>query len=153
MSITIQRATLENAKDIGELFNNYRVFYQQKSDVEASTLFITERLTHAESIIFYASNEQGEILGFTQLYPTFSSISAKRSLVLNDLFVAANARRIGIARKLMNAAKDFALSANVEGLSLETALDNINAQALYESLGYQQENGFYNYYLDLTKHH
>ncbi len=151
MSITIQRATLQNAKEIGELFNNYRVFYQQDSDVKASTAFIAERLSNGESIIFYASNEQGEILGFTQLYPTFSSISAKKSLVLNDLFVAANARRLGVARKLMDAAKDFALNAEINGLSLETALDNVNAQALYESLGYQKETGFYNYYLDLTK--
>jgi ribosomal protein S18 acetylase RimI-like enzyme len=151
MSITIQRATLQNAKEIGELFNNYRVFYQQDSDVKASTAFIAERLSNGESIIFYASNEQGEILGFTQLYPTFSSISAKKSLVLNDLFVAANARRLGVARKLMDASKDFALNAEINGLSLETALDNVNAQALYESLGYQKETGFYNYYLDLTK--
>lgn len=151
MSISVQRATLQNTKEIGELFNHYRVFYQQDSDVKASTDFISERLSNDESIIFYASNEQGEILGFTQLYPTFSSISAKKSLVLNDLFVAANARRLGVARKLMNAAKDFALSTDINGLSLETALDNINAQALYESLGYQKETGFYNYYLDLSK--
>jgi ribosomal protein S18 acetylase RimI-like enzyme len=149
--VTVQRATLENTKEIGELFNSYRVFYQQDSDVKASTAFIFERLTNAESIIFYASNEQGEILGFTQLYPAFSSISAKKSLVLNDLFVAANARRLGVARKLMNAAKDFALNTDINGLSLETALDNINAQALYESLDYKKETGFYNYYLDLTK--
>ncbi|MEM5527263.1 GNAT family N-acetyltransferase [Gammaproteobacteria bacterium AS21] len=151
MSITIQRATLQNAKEIGELFNNYRVFYQQASDVKASTAFIAERLSNGESIIFYASNEQGHVLGFTQLYPTFSSISAKKSLVLNDLFVAANTRRLGVARKLMDAAKDFALNAEINGLSLETALDNVNAQALYQSLGYQKETGFYNYYLDLTK--
>ena len=99
MSISVQRATLQNAKEIGELFNNYRVFYQQASDVKASTAFIAERLSNGESIIFYASNEQGEILGFTQLYPTFSSISAKKSLVLNDLFVAANARRLGYQKE------------------------------------------------------
>jgi len=148
---TVQRATLDNVKEVGNLFNSYRVFYQQDSDVKASTSFIFDRLSNEESIIFYACNEQGEILGFTQLYPTFSSISAKPSLVLNDLFVASSARRLGVARKLMIAAKDYALSENIEGLSLETALDNINAQALYESLGYKRETGFYNYYLDLTK--
>lgn len=148
MSIRIDRATLENASEIGELFNAYRVFYKQDSNLELALNFIFERIKNDESVIFYAINESEEILGFTQLYPVFSSVSARSSWILNDLFVSSSARRKGIAKKLMERAREFANETNAKGLELATGIDNLNAQALYESLGYKKEKGFYHYYLD-----
>ena len=81
------------------------------------------------------------------MYPSFSSVSAKRSWILNDLYVAAGSRRSGVARTLMNAAKDFAIGTGAKGLSLSTARSNVIAQALYESLGYEKDSDFYSYYL------
>lgn len=131
------------------LFNDYRVFYKQKSDITVALEFISERLDKNESVIFFAHDAKGDLLGFTQLYPNFSSVSAKRSWILNDLYVSSAARRLGVARKLMNAAKDFVISTDAKGISLETAPDNVNAQALYESLGYEKSSGFYSYYLSV----
>lgn len=91
-----------------------------------------------------------DVLGFTQLYPGFSSVSARPSWILNDLYVSPNARRAGVAKLLMNTAKDFADSTQAKGISLETSLDNVNAQALYETLGYKKSDGFYSYYLPLS---
>ncbi len=149
MNICIKQASVENAEKIAILFNSYRVFYEQESDVCLAKEFISERLNNNESIIFFAENDDGEYLGFTQLYPNFSSVSAKRTWVLNDLYVSKSARRLGIAKKLMSAAQEFAVSTKAKGIGLETSVDNHNAQTLYESLGYKKGTGFYSYFLTL----
>ena len=91
----------------------------------------------------------GNALGFTQLYPTFSSVSAQLTWVLNDLYVVADARRLGVGKQLMETARAFALETNSKGIALETGKDNVTAQALYESLGYQKSDGVYHYFLTL----
>ena len=149
MTVNVKRATLDDIKEVAGLFDAYRVFYKQQSDLKLATNFISERIKNEESVIFLAHDESGKALGFTQLYPTFSSVSAKRGWVLNDLFVSLTARRLGVGKKLMDAAKVFALGTNAKGIGLETAVDNFNAQALYESLGYEKDNNIY-YFLNLT---
>lgn len=134
---------------VSSLFDSYRVFYGQKSNPELAFDFLSQRVKNEESVIFLALNESGEGMGFTQLYHGFSSVSAARVWVLNDLYVASKFRNNGVAKQLMNAAKELALVDNVKGLSLETAEDNVNAQKLYESLGYVKEVGSYHYFLKL----
>lgn len=148
MTIHIHRATLNELPIIAPLFDAYRVFYQQSSDLNLANRFLTDRLQNNESVIFFASDMQGCGLGFIQLYPSFSSVSAKRLWILNDLFVAESARRNGVARKLMNCVRAFAIDTSAKGLFLETGHDNFKGQALYESLGYQKNSEFY-YFLDL----
>jgi ribosomal protein S18 acetylase RimI-like enzyme len=150
MNISTHQAQLNDVKSIAPLFDAYRVFYAQRSDLELAESFIFERLTNEESVVFYAVDSDGNYLGFTQLYPSFSSVSAKRLWILNDLFVAEEARRLGVARLLMNHAKVFAIDTGAKGLFLETAHDNKNGQALYESLGYRRNTEYY-YFLDFEK--
>jgi len=150
MSIIIKRATIGDVHDISELFNAYRVFYKQESDVGLAVKYLSERMEKDESIIFLARDEKGQALGFTQLYPTFSSLSACTTWVLNDLFVASTARRLGVGRKLMNVAREFVIESGANGIALETDQGNVNAQALYESLGYEKNRDHYFYFLDLA---
>ncbi|HET7930848.1 MAG TPA: GNAT family N-acetyltransferase, partial [Rhodanobacteraceae bacterium] len=103
-----------------------------------------------ESEIFVCRDAAtGAALGFTQLYPAFSSVAARRIWILNDLFVAPNARRRGVARELMQAARAFAAETGAIRLVLETAEDNHSAQGLYEALGYLRESGTRHYALAL----
>jgi ribosomal protein S18 acetylase RimI-like enzyme len=148
MPIQVQQATINDLDIITPLFDAYRMFYQQTSDLNVARNFLSERLNNQESVIFFATNEDMKGLGFVQLYPSFSSVSAKRLWILNDLFVAETARRSGVARQLMQRARDFAITTNAKGLFLETAHDNFQGQSLYESLGYQRNSEFY-YFLDL----
>ncbi|WP_078543360.1 GNAT family N-acetyltransferase [Litchfieldia alkalitelluris] len=130
------------------LFNEYRLFYQQEYDLEGARNYILERLKQGDSVIFLAcSEDEKEGYGFTQLYPSFSSVSMRKIWILNDLFVAENARRNGVAKSLMNAAKELAVKTEAKGLALETGEDNVNAQKLYESIGYEKESGVYHYFL------
>jgi ribosomal protein S18 acetylase RimI-like enzyme len=93
--------------------------------------------------------EDGNGLGFTQLYPSFSSVSMKPIWVLNDLFVAGTARRRGIGARLLTAATDHASQTGAARLVLSTAVDNANAQALYERLGWQKDAAFLQYEFEL----
>lgn len=133
------------------IFDAYRVFYRQESDLELGEAFLRQRIENQESVIFLALDEQGEALGFTQLYPNFSSVSAQRTWQLNDLYVVESARRQGVAKALMEHACQFAKRDGVKGIALETAESNHSAQRLYESLGYVKEQGTYHYFLSLAK--
>ncbi|MBS0381617.1 MAG: GNAT family N-acetyltransferase [Proteobacteria bacterium] len=147
--LAIARATPADLDALASLFDAYRVFYGQASDPAAAHAFVGQRLQHHESVVFMARDD-GTAVGFTQLYPAFSSVSARRIWILNDLFVAPDARQRGVARALMSAARAFALDTGALRLVLETADDNHPAQALYESLGYVRETGTRHYALTLT---
>src|ERR1039457_166296 len=107
--IAIHQATLHDLGRLAPLFDGYRQFYGQRSDLAAARAFLLDRFSHFESIIFIASRD-GVAIGFTQLYPSFSSISLARIYVLSDLFVANNARKLGAGRLLLEAAADFGRS-------------------------------------------
>lgn len=149
MNITIHKAQLSNLVKVSKLFDAYRVFYKQKSDLSLALDFLTQRLENSQSVIFYAKNDNNEYFGFTQLYPTFSSVGACSTWVLNDLFVTANSRGLGIGNKLLNKAKEFAEEQKSNGLALSTAKTNEKAQKLYESLGYEKDNEYLHYFLSV----
>jgi ribosomal protein S18 acetylase RimI-like enzyme len=151
MTIQVVRANTPQLDAVAQLFDAYRGFYQQPSNLGQSRAFIAERMAGNESAIFLAEDEEAEALGFVQLYPTFSSIDAHRTWLLSDLFTAPTARGRGVGRLLMNTARDFALQTGAKGLVLETATDNFTAQRLYESLGYVRDMGYYTYLLDLRQ--
>ena len=145
----IKRATISDLDAAAPLFDAYRQFYGQRSDVAAARAFLDERLRREESVIFIAVADEdgGDALGFTQLYPSFSSVSLKRLWVLNDLFVGPNVRRGGVGRRLLDRAREWAIETGAKGLVLATAVDNGKARALYESCGWQRDDEFQHYHL------
>ncbi|MFE4810143.1 GNAT family N-acetyltransferase [Peribacillus simplex] len=143
--MSIQKATLHELESLTELFDLYRVFYEQASDPGRGREFLRERLTNGESVVFMAYDE-GNPIGFVQLYPSFSSVSMMRSWVLNDLFVKESARKKGFGEELLNAAITFARETGAKGVSLETGKDNVNAQKLYEKIGFVRESNHFYYF-------
>ncbi len=147
-SLRIVRATAKDGDRVASLFDAYRQFYKQKSDLAAARSFIDDRLKREESVVFLAL-AGGAAVGFVQLYPCFSSTAMKRMWILNDLFVAPEARRGGAARALMERARQWAVESKADSLWLETAVDNHPAQRLYESLGWKRDNDYYRYLMPL----
>lgn len=147
-ALVIIQAGLKELDDVTSLFNEYRMFYGQQSDLTGAKEFVGERMRQNESVIFLAI-EEDKAIGFVQLYPIFTSVGMKRKWLLNDLFVGENDRRSGVGRALMNQAKQFAIETNSAGIFLETANDNHKAQALYESLSYEKEDSVFFYNLSL----
>ena len=87
-----------------------------------------------------------ESVGFTQLYPTFSSVSMKRTWVLNDLYVKQNTRGKGFGQALLRQAIFFAKETNAKGILLETGKENETAQKLYEKIGFVRETNYFYFY-------
>ncbi|HEY8860754.1 MAG TPA: GNAT family N-acetyltransferase [Candidatus Limnocylindria bacterium] len=139
------RAELDDLDALVPLFDAYRRFYGQTADLAGARAFLADRFKRGESVIFLAVVD-GAIVGFTQLYPTFSSVSMKRLWVLNDLFVAPDARKSGAGRALLERAERWAAETGAKGLTLSTEITNLPAQRLYEACGWTKDDEFIHYH-------
>jgi putative acetyltransferase len=148
-TVSVWRARLPDVADVAPLFDEYRQFYGRSSDPALATDFLQQRLQRGESIVLIARDAGGVACGFAQLYPSFSSVRATRTLILNDLFVTPATRRGGAGRALLETAADVARGRGVTRLRLSTAIDNLPAQRLYESLGWMRDTGYFEYNLDV----
>lgn len=148
MSLVVRRAEARDLDALVPLFDGYRQFYGQPSDPKRARTFLGERLARGDSTVFLAEDD-GRAVGFTQLYPSFSSVRTGRLFVLNDLFVTPAARRTGAARALLDAAAAFAKAEGAVGLTLSTGVENRPAQTLYEAMGWVRDTRFYSYGLSL----
>lgn len=144
----LRRATLDDLPRLVPLFDGYRQFYGQPSDPGRAERFLRERLAGDESVI-YLAEAGSSALGFVQLYPSFWSVAACRSWILNDLFVSPEHRGTGAGKALMERASAHAMETGAGGLSLATQRTNFTAQRLYESLGWQRDQDFFHYELSL----
>jgi ribosomal protein S18 acetylase RimI-like enzyme len=136
----IEQCGLDYLPQLGKIFNEYRVH------------FIKERLTRAQAVIFAALDEDTrEIMGFTLLYPMFSSLKAKLTWTLNDMYIAENYRKFGVATRLLETVKVFGQQTDAQWITLKTGIENLKAQALYEKMGYETDNTHFYYYLPLIK--
>lgn len=130
----IYHANNNHLKDLAPLFDGYRVFYKQPSDLDGATTFLKQRIEQGDSIIYIAYIDNIPV-GFTQLYPLLSSVSMEPMYLLNDLYVDHNYRGQGIGEALINKAKELCVDENQKGLAIQTAFDN-PAQNLYKRLGF-----------------
>jgi GNAT superfamily N-acetyltransferase len=145
----LRRAAPSDLPSLVPLFDAYRQFYRQPPDLLCAESFLRERLTRGDSVILLAE-EAGVGLGFTQLYPTFSSVRTAPAWVLNDLYVVPAARGTGVAEALMLRARRHAEETGACYLELTTARNNLVAQRLYERLGWQRDEEYYHYELPLS---
>ena len=152
--IDIIRAGKAELDQAAKLFDLYRQFYRQKPNPTLARKYLDDRLSTDSSVIYIAfignkKNGNKNAVGFTQLYASYCSVAAKPILILYDLYVDSAARHNGVAKALMNQALQLAIETGASRIDLETAIDNTNAQALYESLGYERDNEFYKYSLEV----
>ena len=144
-TITTRRATLDDLPAVAALFDAYRQFYGREPDAALARRYIEDRLKRNESIVLVAEASAGDLLGFTQLYPTYCSVAAAPIFVLYDLFVAPASRRAGVGCALLLAAEAHARAQGAVRMDLSTARTNRAAQALYESLGWVRDEAFFVY--------
>ena len=147
--LTPVRIGSETADLVAPLFDAYRQYYGQQSDPDGARRFIVDRLARGESVIF-AVIEGDQALGFTQLYPSFSSVSLRPIWILNDLFVIEHARRRGVGERLLRVAREHAQQSGAVRLVLSTAITNTAAQSLYERDGWHRDTTFYHYEFELS---
>ena len=145
----IIRASQNHLDELARLFNLYRIFYEEKSNYQKAYNFIRSRMENEESVIYVAIDEDDQLSGFVQLYPSFCSVALIPIMILYDLYVDKNHRGEGIGRALMNQASKHAKDNDFKRLELSTAITNVIGQSLYESLNYQRDKDFYHYALEL----
>ena len=148
-TVTVRPAGLHDLDQLADLFVQYRQFDDCAPDVSAARGWLAENIETRRSAIFTAENGS-QLLGFTQLYPALCSVDLVDYYVLYDLFVMEAARRQGITRALMNAASEWAKRQGAARLDLETAHDNLPGKALYRDLGYELDEVFLKFSLDLS---
>ncbi|MEJ6493208.1 MAG: GNAT family N-acetyltransferase [Actinomycetes bacterium] len=141
--LEIVRAKLADVGDLHPLVEKYRAFYKQPAN-EKTLDYLKSRLVNDEAVVFIARDDSVAV-GFTMLYPTFSTVSLSNVWLLNDLYVDEAGRGRGIASKLMEAAESAAREAGATRVFLRTANDNTTAQSLYEGRGYIQDEVFRRY--------
>jgi GNAT superfamily N-acetyltransferase len=138
--IEVCRATAADLDRLMPLFGAYREFYRWRSEPAAERAYLEQRLAAEEAVVFLAERG-GATLGFTLLYPSFSSERMQRIWVLNDLYVGPEARRHGVGARLLRHAYRYARSTGAAYLTLETAVDN-PAQRLYAAEGWHRDEEF-----------
>jgi len=144
----IRRATPADLDALAALFDGYREFYRRPADLAVARAFLGERLARDESVVFLALDGDRAV-GFTQLYPSFTSAGMARIFILNDLFVHPDARGRGVATSLLRRAAEFARGERAVRLVLSTETTNAAAQALYAREGWQRDDAFLSYTLPL----
>jgi GNAT superfamily N-acetyltransferase len=144
-ALTIRQAVLADLEPLAALFDQYRQFQGQAGDLPAARHFLRDRFEHGQSVVFMAwRGDQG--LGFAQLFPSFSSVALKRVFILNDLFVAATARRLGVASALLHAVEAHAWQLGAVRVSLNVARDNLEGQQLYAARGWAADELYFAYH-------
>jgi ribosomal protein S18 acetylase RimI-like enzyme len=149
----IIKATLEHLDLLTPLFVKYREFYGELPYPDSSKSFLKKRLERGESVIYLAMplDDDSKLLGFCQLYPSFSSLSLKRVWILNDIYVAEDSRRMLVADHLMREAKKMARESNAVRMRVSTSSNNEVARKTYESMGFRKDTEFENYVLPLSQ--
>ncbi len=140
----IRLATLQDLESLTLIFEKYRDFYKKQGDYEGAKSFLKERISNNESVIYIAEAD-GKTIGFTQLYPLFSSTRMKKLWLLNDLYVEEEYRQKGISIALIDKAKELCRETGACRLSLETSKTNMVGNNLYPKTGFQldTEANFY----------
>src|SRR5262245_55268167 len=141
-TLVVRLATLADLDAVVALFDQYRCFQARPSDLPAARAFVQARFERGESVVFLAQHG-GVAPGFAQLYPMFSSVAMARVFILNDLFVAADQRRAGVASALLAAVEAHARAEGAVRVSLNVARDNLSGQALYAASGWQPDEQFF----------
>ncbi len=139
--ISIQPHTSDCIESTVQLFDEYRVFYQQPSNLAAAEQFIRDRTALNDSIIYLAVVDK-KTVGFLQIYPTFSSIQMGQVWLINDLFVSKSSRDSGIGSALIQHALSQAQLKQIKAVRISTENINQSAQRLYRKHDFIEDTKF-----------
>jgi ribosomal protein S18 acetylase RimI-like enzyme len=147
----IRKATIQDLEQLTTLFDKYLVFYKKPSNLEKQKSYLKERIENDEAIIFIAFDDKikDKAIGFTLIYPTFSSVLLSKILILNDLYVDPSIRKNGIGQKLILKSIELAKDLQVNLIRLRTAKNNVIAQELYHKMGFVRDEYQHTYDLEI----
>lgn len=149
-TVIVGRAAPKDLDAVAGLFAAYLRFYGRSAQPTVIRRFLDARMSRGESVMLVARTADA-VVGFAQLYPTFSSLRLAPAWIANDLFVDPAARGLRVARALCEHAIELARASGACAIELQTAHDNHAAQALYRSLGFEPETELATWTLGLLR--
>ncbi len=134
-------AAEDDLPDLLPLMRGYCEFYEVSPSDEAllamsRALIADPRL---EGMQLIARDGSGRAAGFATIFWSWSTLSASRIGVMNDLFVDPAARGVGLADQLIAACLEQCRTRGAASLGWQTAPDNHRAQAVYDRVGGRRE--------------
>ncbi|MCG8683472.1 MAG: GNAT family N-acetyltransferase [Desulfobacterales bacterium] len=141
----IEQLTEKYIDQLVYVVDEYRKFCGFAPSQKNTKEFFLNLLRTNQSITFIAVSNENEVMGFINLYPSYSTLALKRILILNDLGVSNHFRRLGVAQALIKHVLEYARSSGAIRVELKTEKTNKNAQQLYADIGFQidDENIYY----------
>jgi GNAT superfamily N-acetyltransferase len=150
--VVITTVTEADLPELLLLMRGYCDFYEV--DPSDDALLAMSRMLiddpELEGVQLIARDDDGEAVGFATIFWTWSTLSASRLAVMNDLFVVADARGGGHADALIAECVERARSRGATELAWQTAKDNARAQAVYERVGATRDERWLDYSLDVA---
>jgi GNAT superfamily N-acetyltransferase len=126
----------------------YEVAPSDRALLELSRALLAD--PERDGLQLLARDGAGDAVGFATLYWTWQTLAAARVGVMNDLFVAAEARGAGVADALIAACLERCRGHGATELVWQTARDNRRAQAVYDRLGAARDDRWLDYSLPVA---
>ena len=134
--LKIEPITTEQLARLLPLIAEYQRFYEvEEIDEERNREFLARFLDPSENGMLLGAWREDELLGYACLYWHFTSLVPAETVLMNDLFVAPEARGQGVGRALIDASADVARTRSAHHLEWATAPSNEKAQRLYDFTG------------------
>jgi len=133
----VERVREEDLSELLELMRAYCAFYEA-APADADLLALSRALLadpEREGMQLIARQPDGRAVGFATIYWTWQTLNAARLGVMNDLFVAEEARGTGLADRLIAACRERSAAHGARELAWQTAKDNYRAQKVYDRIG------------------
>ena len=148
----IVQVTEHDLPELMPLIRAYLDFYEVNPPDESMLALSRSLLAdpELEGVQFIARDEEQRAVGFASLFWTWATTRGGRLGVMNDLFVAPEARGSGTAEALIAACLGQARERGAGSLGWQTARDNHRAQALYDRVGGQRSDRWLDYTLPTT---
>jgi GNAT superfamily N-acetyltransferase len=135
--MSIARVTTDDLTELLPLMRSYCDFYEVVPSDEALRALSQAQIAdpEREGVQLIARDAHGEAVGFATIFWSWNTLVAARIGVMNDLFVAEQARGTGLADALIAACADECRRHGAVELTWQTAHDNRRAQAVYDRIG------------------
>lgn len=148
-TLNITPATEQTIGVLAELFGEYQTFYNARPDKNHNLKFLRSFLDYKNGVFFLAQKEE-RYIGYTSLYFSYSSVTAKQIAILNDLYVQDNFRGQGVGKTLIDFAVNYVKELKISQVRWCTRIDNAKAQKLYAKYNAKRTD-WYHYDLSVSE--
>lgn len=141
-SHSIELVRVEDLDDLLALMRAYCDFYEATPSDEALLALSRALIADPErdGVQMIARDRRSIAVGFATIFWSWSTADASRIGVMNDLYVAPEARGTGLAERLIAACVERCAKRGIPALEWQTAPENLRAQAVYDRVGATRES-------------